>query len=122
MNEHQQETYKSLITIATEAFKFSALINGGAAVAILAYLGNAAGKGSAFPDMRAAMGWFLGGLFLCGGAFLFAYITQLVLFNELHGPPPPEKHAKFLYIAIALLILSLFAFGVGSWQAVERFR
>ena len=36
MNEHQLETYKSLIAIATEAFKFSALINGGAAVAILA--------------------------------------------------------------------------------------
>jgi hypothetical protein len=69
MNEHQLETYKSLIAIATEAFKFSALINGGAAVAILAYLGNAAGKGAAFPDMRGSMAYFLGGLFLCGGRF-----------------------------------------------------
>ena len=41
------ETYKSLISLSTEGFKFCALANGGAAVAILAYLGNVAGKNGA---------------------------------------------------------------------------
>jgi len=36
---HPEETYKSLITISVELLKALALINGGAAVAILAYLG-----------------------------------------------------------------------------------
>jgi hypothetical protein len=36
---HPEETYKSLITISVELLKALALINAGAAVAILAYLG-----------------------------------------------------------------------------------
>jgi hypothetical protein len=39
---HIKETYKGLITIFIEALKALALVNGGAAVAILAYLGNVA--------------------------------------------------------------------------------
>lgn len=122
MNEHQLETYKSLMSIATEGFKFSALINGGAAVAILAYLGNIAGKYLPVPNMQCAMAFFVSGIFLCGGAMVFAYVTQLVLFNELNGPPPHVKHAKFLYVAITLFVLSLAAFGVGSMTAIQQFK
>lgn len=39
IDNHWLETYKSLVTLSVEAFKFSALANGGAAVALLAYLG-----------------------------------------------------------------------------------
>lgn len=42
MKVHWLETYKSLITLSIEGFKFSALANGGSAVALLAYLGNVA--------------------------------------------------------------------------------
>jgi hypothetical protein len=68
--EHALETYKSLIQISVEGMKLLALLNGGAAVALLAYLGNVAGKGSQTPDMRYPMGFFLAGLVLCGLAFL----------------------------------------------------
>jgi hypothetical protein len=122
MNDHQLETYKSLISIANEGFKFSALINGGAAVAILAYLGNVAGKNVPVPNMQCAMAFFVSGIFLCGGAMVFAYVTQLTLFNELHAPPPHVKHSKYLYIAITLVVLSLVAFGVGSLFAVAQFK
>ncbi len=43
------ETYKSLITLSTEGFKFCALANGGPAVALLACLGNVAGKDHSVP-------------------------------------------------------------------------
>ncbi len=36
---HLQETYKSLITISVECLKMLAIVNGGAAVAVLTYLG-----------------------------------------------------------------------------------
>ena len=39
---HLQETYKSLITISVECLKMLAIVNGGAAVAVLTYLGNLA--------------------------------------------------------------------------------
>ena len=61
-SQHFIETYKSLITLSIEGFKFCALANGGAAVAILSYLGNVSAKGSAVADMRCPMAAFLAGL------------------------------------------------------------
>lgn len=122
-NQHWIETYKSLITLSVEGFKFSALANGGAAVALLAYLGNVAGKGADVPDMRFAMAAFLAGLTACGVAMLCAYLTQLKLFNEPPvGERPKLSHGWLLWSAIFLFACSLVFFGVGSWQAVLRFR
>ena len=121
MSDHWLETYKSLITLSIESFKFSALANGGAAVALLAYLGNIAGKTSA-PDMRCPMLAFLTGLTLCGFAMLFGYLTQLKLLNEIGRTEKfVIRHSLFLWLAITLFAASLIAFGVGSWQAVIRF-
>ena len=121
--EHWLETYKSLITLSTEGFKFSALANGGAAVALLTYLGNVAGKSNATPDMRYPMAAFLVGLGTCGCAMLFAYLTQLKLLNEIGRDQRPKlSHGWSLWVAVALFVCSLAAFGVGSWQAVVRFR
>ena len=123
MNEHWIETYKSLITLATEGFKFAALINGGAAVALLAYLGNVAGKGP--PDMKVPMLAFLVGLALCGASMGCAYLTQLALLNEERtgaGAQTKGAHQRFLHVAMILFAASLIAFVIGAWSAVDRFR
>ena len=122
MSDHWLETYKSLITLSIESFKFSALANGGAAVALLAYLGNTAGKTITSTDMRCPMLAFLVGLTFCGFAMLFGYLTQLKLLNEIgRAENFVIRHSLFLWLAITLYALSLIAFGVGSWQAVIRF-
>jgi hypothetical protein len=122
MADYRIETYKSLIALSIESFKFSALSNGGAAVALLAYLGNIAGKITSSPDMRCPMLAFLTGLTLCGFSMLFGYITQLKLHNEIGSfEKPMIQHNCFLWLAIALYAASLVAFGLGSWQAVIRF-
>lgn len=123
MSDYWKETYKSLVTLSIEAFKFSALINGGAAVALLAYLGNLSTKTTPLPDMRCPMMAFLSGLMLCGVAMLLAYLTQLKLLNEIgHSEKPVIHHSWLLWGSIVLFALSLIAFGVGSLQAVIRFR
>jgi hypothetical protein len=122
MKEHWLETYKSLITLSIEGFKFSALANGGSAVALLAYLGNVAGKSVSTPDMRCPMLAFLTGLAACGLSMLFAYLTQLKLLNEIGRQEKPLfTHGWLLWCAIILFAFSIFAFGVGSWLAVIRF-
>ena len=121
--DHWLETYKSLITLSIEGFKFSALANGGAAVALLAYLGNVAGRGAITPDMRFPMAAFLVGLLACGLTILFAYLTQLKLLNESNQSKTPKlSHGWLLWLAIFFFMCSLAAFGIGSWQAVIRFR
>jgi hypothetical protein len=126
-DQHWIETYKSLIALSIEGFKFSALANGGAAVALLAYLGNVAGKGSHIPDMRCAMAAFLGGLAICGFAMLCAYITQLKLLNERHederkGGRHSFSHSLLLWLTMILYACSLISFGLGSWQAIISFK
>ena len=122
-NQHWIETYKSLITLSIEGFKFAALANGGAAVALLAYLGNVTGKGVCAPDMRWAMAAFLVGLIACGCSMLFGYLTQLKLLNESRGCEYPKlTHGYLLWFAIFMFACSLVAFGISSWQAVVGFR
>lgn len=129
-NWHLNETYKSLITISLEAFKFCALANGGAAVAILAYLGNVAVKTDLITPIgiRCAMGAFLFGLLSCGIAMVFAYLTQLQLFNEERDQLYPVEiqnksipHTLYLRIALIFLVTSLLAFCEGSLLAVWSF-
>lgn len=115
------ETYKSLVTISTEGFKFCAFANGGAAVAILAYLGNVVGKGFTPPDMSTPMAIFLAGLVLCGSAMLFGYFNQLSRLNRLSKREDPSKDWR-LWVAAVLFISSLSAFACGSWQAVLSFK
>jgi hypothetical protein len=81
---HPEETYKSLITISVEALKMVALINGGAAVALLAYLGNLTSHsgGRRPPNMTWALMCFAIGLFFTVLAFISSYFTQLRLYNE----------------------------------------
>jgi hypothetical protein len=120
--DHWLETYKSLISISVEGFKFSALANGGAAVAILAYLGNVAGKGAAVPSMQIPMLAFLVGLVFVGLSMLFAYFTQLKLLLEIGASEPPRPlHDWLLWFAVILFFCSLVAFACGSWLAVVRF-
>ena len=74
--EHRIETFKSLIQISLAGLKLLALFNGGGAVALLAYLGNVAGKGFQPPDMRLPLGCYVAGLLFCGLAFAMSYLTQ----------------------------------------------
>ncbi len=120
-NGHWLETYKSLVALSTEGFKLSALINGGAAVALLAYVGNISGNNKPIPDVRCAMFAFLLGLGLCGFALLFAYLTQLQRLNDISRNQDPS-HSWQLPVAIVLFTLSLLAFIVGAWLAVTSFK
>ncbi len=121
--EHAIETYKSLTQISVEGLKLLAILNGGAAVAILAYLGNIAGKERPIPDMRWPMGLYLLGLVLCGFAFIASYLTQLRLYNESVGRSGRIIfHQHWLRIALACVLLSIVAFAVGSLLAVWRFK
>jgi hypothetical protein len=120
--EHLAETYKSLLSLSVEAFKYAALINGGAVVALLAYLGNLTRDTRPIPDLRAAMLWFLIGLAACGVGFLSAYLVQLRLFTELRGTAKvPIDHRVILAVAVFSYIGSLASFCAGAWLAIKAF-
>jgi hypothetical protein len=114
------ETYKSMISIGTEALKALQLINGGAIVALLAYLGQAPERAQLAPLAAKPLCLFLAGLVAATLAFFGTYLTQLTLLNEFfkdrtfRGP----KHMAWLYVTIAVAVASLILFGWGSFAAV----
>jgi hypothetical protein len=122
-NEHAIETYKSLINISVAGLKLLALLNGGAVVALLAFIGNISGKGLLIPDMRLPMGCFLAGLAFCSFALLLSYWTQFILYQEIFdnlGKQGRNFHVLWHRLALILAILGLVAFVIGSFWAVTK--
>jgi len=118
---HLQETYKGLITLSIEALKMLALVNGGAAVALLTYLGAIAARQpptTAMPSIRPALLSFSGGLLAVVLAFIVAYVTQGQLFREERlGGSKSGNHVYGVIVGVTLAVLSASAFGAGCWLA-----
>ena len=117
-NEHAPETYKSLISISTEALKAFQWLNGGAVVAMLTYVGHHSELATAaeYP-----LAWFVGGLVAASAAFITSYLTQLALYNEdiqgkdFQGP----RHGYLLWTTLIVAALSLVSFGIGAFSAIH---
>ena len=120
-SEHAIETYRSLIQLGTFAMKFVLVVNGGAVIALLAYLGNIAGAGASAPNLKCPMALFILGVILGGASTCTTYLTQLALYNEDIGDIEPRSHIKWLRASLLLVLASLISFAVGSLVAVARF-
>ncbi len=94
-------------------------------MAVWACSGNISGKGLSIPDMLWPMGFFLGGLALCGFAFFLSYRTQYILYQEIMGGLQKQqrhRHIIWLRLASIFALLSLIAFVIGSFLAVIWFQ
>ena len=117
---HAEETYKGLIQIALSALRFAVFANGGAAVALLAFL-ERSGAALALAAVKVAMAFFIGGVALGGLAHVTAYLTQLRLCGESALNVPQAgllRHNTFLKLTVALGVASVVAFAVGAWLGV----
>ncbi len=115
------ETYRSLVTHSAEGFKFLSLANGGAAVALLTYLGHFGNRTVKAPDMSCPMLLFLAGLVCAGAGWFSAYFTQLRLFQTEEAGSNDGRHSGWLSCAAVAYVLSLALFAVGCYLAVLRF-
>ena len=115
------ETYKSLVTHSAEGFKFLSLANGGAAVALLTYLGSFGSKAIKAPNMSEPMLWFLIGLALAGAGWFFAYLTQFKLYQADLAKSDDKRHIFWWWFAVIAYAVSLALFAVGCWRAVSLF-
>lgn len=120
--EHAIETYKSLISIATESFKLLFILNGGAVIALLTFIGNARSKCMWMPDMRIPIGFYLAGLAACSMLLLVSYRVQLALYGESVLGAKEGAHIKPLKTAQILFGASIAFFVMGSVAAVYYFR
>jgi len=119
--EHAIETYKSLINISTEAFKALQLLNGGAVVALLAYLGQMA---PTHPKIltyaKGPLSFFVAGLVAGTFVYITSYLTQLSLHNENIGNKGYKglKHGWWLFFSFLLGIGSVVLFSAGAFSCL----
>lgn len=119
--EHAAETYRSLITVSVEGFKTLLLINGGAVVAILAYLGQSAHGSALAAHVAWPLGAFVMGVGFAALAFVGSYATQFALYNETvpHFNYKGPKHMVFVWATFVLVVLSFAAFACGAVSSVR---
>ncbi|HEX9916238.1 MAG TPA: hypothetical protein VGB16_00745 [candidate division Zixibacteria bacterium] len=119
-DEHAIETYKSLISISTEALKAFQWLNGGAVVALLAYIGQ---RPELAIPARCALTLFVVGLIAASAAFVTSYLTQLALYNEdiREEKYQGTSHVIWLWATLFIAIVSLACFSLGAFAGVRAF-
>lgn len=123
-NAFQLEAFKSVITIGANACRAFMIMNGGAAIALLAFLGNIWNKSST-PNASKAIAISLA--IFCAGVLASGLCAGLTYFSQsAYGNSQLTEHKKwfrtgqvFNILACVAGLLSLAAFGYGSFSAFE---
>jgi hypothetical protein len=121
--EHKIETFRSIITISIEGLKIPFLINGGAVIAVLAYLGQSEERPELASKSFLPLGLFIDGVALTVLAFIGSYSTQFSLYNERVNPDKYSGpgHMKFFWVTVALSFLSIASFACGTFTMLYVF-
>jgi len=123
------EKVKSAVTASGDALRTLVLINGGASVALLAFLGNVLTREPprcfvssspsplSVPNAKVAMSTFVFGVAFAGGAGVARYLSMFSFVQNRS-----KREGWFTVIGIALGTLSLFAFLRGGLWAYWAIR
>lgn len=116
---HAVELLRSVITYGSAALKSALLINGGAAAAILALIGNIWLKetgAAAVKSLTMAILLFSFGVLAAAIGTAGSYFSQYC-----YSEPFPRAAIVFHTITVVLVLLSYGLFGFGSYEAYSAF-
>lgn len=111
------ESFRSTMALAQGAIKSGMLVNGAAAVALLAYLGNIKAQGDVNAPFVAALGFFSGGVIAAAVTFACSYFAQLFY-------TPGEKDGtarRWHYIALSFMLIGIACFFGGAVSSYFAF-
>lgn len=114
------EMFKSVITAGQNATRAMTAINGGAAVAMLAFLGHlAAIRSPVIPAYAGCMVPFVIGTLLAGLVSAFTYLTQFFYASDSKASQRlgVAAHVATIFLGIG----SFIAFGYGAWLTYDTF-
>lgn len=115
------ETYRSLISISVELYKTLLLLNGGAIIALLTYIGSKQTPATMGAEFNFSIYTFITGLFCVPIAFVFSYLVQMGIYNRFLRPNQRGKRDKlidiYFYGAMFFTVISILCFGSGSVDA-----
>ena len=113
-NESNLEMFRSVIASGQNALRAGFLINGGAVIAILAFIGNCYGKPKAFPyaGLVEALLFFALGVLAIGLASAGTYITQQLYYTTIHqGDRKAGDRVNIIVFSLGITSAILFVVG-----------
>lgn len=132
---------EGVINLGRDALKTLLLINGGAAIAVLAFIGQITSRSSKelIPALAPVLGWFVFGAIVCGLTTVLAFVSTAMLAiadESFKGEEPDIPFEKWpstikgmgvggvllVIITIAGGLLACFCFARGAYIAVETLR
>lgn len=117
--DYDLEVLRTAVSSGQAALKSTILVNGGAAVALLAFLGKIWEKGStqiAIASLCLALSFFVSGVLTGAIASGTTYIT-----NSCYSVKKAKTGICFHIITILLVIASYLLFGSGSYYSYKAF-
>ncbi|MEN0629458.1 hypothetical protein AAIG33_18770 [Phytobacter ursingii] len=123
-NNFQIESFKAAINIGANACKTFLIMNGGAAIALLAFLGNIWNKSSSTESataIAAALVLFCGGVLLAGLCAGLSYFAQCFFASSYLGSRKFHLWAGYIINGLACLsgTGSMVVFAYGSYSAYQ---
>lgn len=123
-NNFQIESFKAAISIGANACRTFLIMNGGAAIALLAFLGNIWNKNSsteAASAIATALFLFCGGVVLAGLCSVLSYFSQCFFSSSYGGRKKVHLWLGQIINALACICGggSIFIFAYGSFSAYQ---
>lgn len=118
-HEHNLEMLRATIATGQSALKSALLINGGAAVALLAFIGSVWASDNAaktLPEISLALLWYVSGVLSAATAAGFTYLSQAGFGHEFGKISRSVGHVG-RWLAVLGVFASYVLFGYGSWLA-----
>ena len=121
-NEQFVELYKSFLGFVQKSISISIVLNGGALISIMTFIGNI--KKDIFleisKDLKFASIFFVLGVILGGCSAITGYVTQFTYFKEeaYENRPFYFSGTVLRKLLLILLSLSLASFAFGSWLGI----
>lgn len=113
------EMFKSTILSGQNALKTGLLLNGGAAIAVLAFIGNIANNHKyMLPDLAGALVWFALGALIMGIAAFLTYAVQRIYQKSENFKDIWQQRGDILnWVIVVLGIIAIVFFYVGARYA-----
>lgn len=102
------------------AFRFLGWLNGGAALALVAFSLGIVGGDIAAPDLQLPLVLFLAGLLASCLGLLFAYLAQVSLLRQGDTGRPTRGHWPAQLLAMVCYLLSALAFCGACWFSLGQ--
>lgn len=106
------EMFKSIIQSGQNAIKTMLLLNGGAAIALLAFIGKLSdNNSSAIPDFAYSIAAFVIGALAIGVTSCLTYLSQIAFDSDVKWHRKVGTTLQATCVALGLTSISAFAFG-----------